>query len=192
MLRHRGTVEIRTPRLLLRRLQPSDAGSIYANWGADPEVYRYMTSPIMPELDDVRAFLEKKQTQYLSRSFYYWGVTPADDPDEVIGMTTLTEISDFSRTANLAYTIGRPWWHRGLATEAAGAVMAFAFSEVGFRKLYGCHFTENVRSGRVLTALGMEHKGRGRTPVWQDGRYLTYENYELTAPAWARRKRGKA
>ena len=31
-MRHAGTQEIETPRLLLRRLMPSDAPMMYANW----------------------------------------------------------------------------------------------------------------------------------------------------------------
>ena len=33
-MRHAGTQEIETPRLLLRRLMPSDAPMMYANWAA--------------------------------------------------------------------------------------------------------------------------------------------------------------
>ena len=39
-MRHTGTQEIETPRLLLRRLMPSDAPMMYANWANDPEVTR--------------------------------------------------------------------------------------------------------------------------------------------------------
>lgn len=41
-MRHAGTQEIETPRLLLRRLLPSDAPMMYANWASDPEVTRWL------------------------------------------------------------------------------------------------------------------------------------------------------
>ena len=41
-MRHAGTQEIETPRLLLRRLMPSDAPMMYANWANDPEVTRWL------------------------------------------------------------------------------------------------------------------------------------------------------
>ena len=37
-MRHAGTQDIETPRLLLRRLLPEDAPQMYANWASDPEV----------------------------------------------------------------------------------------------------------------------------------------------------------
>ena len=41
-MRHAGTQEIETPRLLLRRIMPSDAPMMYANWANDPEVTRWL------------------------------------------------------------------------------------------------------------------------------------------------------
>ena len=41
-MRHAGTQEIETPRLLLRRLLPSDAPMMYSNWANDPEVTRWL------------------------------------------------------------------------------------------------------------------------------------------------------
>ena len=191
MLRHTGTVTLRTPRLLLRRLDRCDAESMHANWAADEEVYRYMTSPRMPDIADVEAFIEKKLRQYASDDYYYWGIQLENDPG-VIGMVTLTEVSEFGRTANLAYTLGKPWWGMGYAREAAEKVLELAFGTVGFRKIYGCHFTENPRSGRVLLAVGMKYTGQGNRPVFQNGRYLTYESYELTSRRYEKLRRGRA
>ena len=42
IMRHAGTQEIETPRLLLRRLMPSDAPMMYTNWANDPEVTRWL------------------------------------------------------------------------------------------------------------------------------------------------------
>ena len=193
MLNHKGTTELNTERLLLRRLELSDAAAIHINWGSDSEVYRYMTSPIMPTIPDVVRFLHAKEVSYQEKDYYYWGIFLKSEPESgCIGMVTLTEVSDFSRTANLAYSLGRPWWRQGIATEAAFAVCSFAFEMIGFHKLYGCHFTENERSGRVLLKVGMKYQGRGTNSVLHDGRYLTYENYEITRHEWRQNQRNRA
>ena len=41
-MRHVGTQNIETPRLLLRRLAPADAPAMYRNWACDPAVTRYL------------------------------------------------------------------------------------------------------------------------------------------------------
>lgn len=173
--------------MTLRRLTPDDVGAMHRNWASDVEVYRFMTSQRMPEPDDVARFIKNKLSQYASLDFYYWGIVP-HDCGEVVGMTTLTEVSNCSKTANIAYALGRAWWGQGYAKEAAEAVLSLAFRVIGFKKIYGCHFTENVRSGNVLLAVGMRHTGRSREPMFHRGEYLTYENYELTAQNYFKRQ----
>ena len=41
-MRHAGTHDIETPRLLLRRLTPADAPAMYRNWANDPAVTRFL------------------------------------------------------------------------------------------------------------------------------------------------------
>ena len=180
-----GTVTLSTPRLILRRLTTADAASMHKNWASDPEVYRYMTSRIMPELTDVFDFIALKLDAYFQRDVFYWGVFEKAS-GECIGMATLTEVLPHAKTANLAYSLGRAWWGKGLAHEAAEAVLAFAFGRVGFRKIYGCHFVGNERSGRVLAACGMRHMGRSHTLVAHHGDYLRFESYEMTARDYAK------
>ena len=43
-MRHAGTQEIETPRLLLRRLLPSDAPMMYANW-AGVRLHQHLQQP---------------------------------------------------------------------------------------------------------------------------------------------------
>ena len=41
-MRHAGTQEIETERLVLRRLTPEDAGMMYQNWANDPQVTKFL------------------------------------------------------------------------------------------------------------------------------------------------------
>jgi ribosomal-protein-alanine N-acetyltransferase len=186
-LKHTGTITIKTPRLTLRMLNLDDVAAMHRNWASDVEVYRYMTSQRMPEPEDVERFIKNKLMQYEKLDFYYWGIVP-DDCGEVVGMVTLTEVSNGSKTANIAYALGRPWWGHGYAREAVEAVLSLMFRTVGMRKIYGCHFSANVRSGNVLTSVGMKHTGKSKEPMFHKGEYLPYENYELTARSYFNRQ----
>jgi RimJ/RimL family protein N-acetyltransferase len=66
-----------------------------------------------------------------------------------------------SGAAELGFWLGRPWWRRGFATEAAQAVIRYGFG----KKLPGyssAHFIDNPASARVLAKLGFDEVGRGR------------------------------
>jgi ribosomal-protein-alanine N-acetyltransferase len=187
-INHVGTIPLETPSLLLRRLEPSDAEAVHRNWGSDPEVYRYMTSNIMPKLADVERFIYLKLRAYRSPLTYYWAIVPKA-VGECVGMTTITEVT--GRTANLAYTLGRKWQGMGYATEAGHAVLKLMFDTVGMRVIYGSHFSPNESSGRVLLRLGMAKTGEKLGPVPHRNEYLTYEDYHITERMWRRQQKQK-
>ncbi len=59
----------------------------------------------------------------------------------------------------LGYWIGEPYWNKGCATEAARAVIDYAFDDLGASRVVAGHFAENHASGRVLTKLGFRYTG---------------------------------
>jgi RimJ/RimL family protein N-acetyltransferase len=61
--------------------------------------------------------------------------------------------------AELGYWIGKPYWSRGYATEAAQALIAHAFDADGFDYLKAGHFDDNPASERVLRKLGFVAQG---------------------------------
>jgi ribosomal-protein-alanine N-acetyltransferase len=52
--------------------------------------------------------------------------------------------------AEAGYWLGRPFWSRGLATEALAVVLQFGFTDLKLNKIYATHTAENPASGRVM------------------------------------------
>jgi len=67
-----------------------------------------------------------------------------------------------SGAGELGFWLGRPWWGRGLATEAAGAVVRCGLANRRLPGYSSAHFVDNHASARVLAKLGFEPTGRGR------------------------------
>ena len=61
----------------------------------------------------------------------------------------------------LGYWIGVPYWGQGFATEAAQAVVDFAFKWLVRDHLRAAHLVENTASARVLAKLGFVATGHG-------------------------------
>jgi RimJ/RimL family protein N-acetyltransferase len=59
----------------------------------------------------------------------------------------------------IGYWIGRPYWGRGYATEAAEAALAWADGDWGKRYVISGHFADNLASGAVLTKAGFLYTG---------------------------------
>ena len=77
--------------------------------------------------------------------------------DSIAGSITLG--MRMFNAAELGYWLGRPYWGRGLMTEAGQAMLLHGFGTVGLNRIFALHFTRNPASGRVMEKLGMQFEG---------------------------------
>ena len=80
------------------------------------------------------------------------------DPDQPWGAIGL-EINEQDENAELGYWVGKPWWGRGVCTEAAAAMLDFGFSVLGLKKIHAHHLARNPASGKVMEKIGMQQEG---------------------------------
>lgn len=58
MLTHKGSVEIKTDRLLLRKFNISDAEQIFSSWTSDERVAKYTSWYAHKSIEDTKAYVE--------------------------------------------------------------------------------------------------------------------------------------
>ncbi len=177
-MNHKGTIEIRTERLVLRKFTQNDFEDVFQNYGSDPLVNRYISYAPCAEIESAKGFIGMHLDQYEKNpSFYGWALTV---DNEVIGSIGLFNVSDETDQAELGYSIGSRWWKKGYATEAAKAVIDFAFDTVGFHRIYASHHFENTASGHVLEKIGMQYEGTLRDGQKNaDGTYADLKLYAV-------------
>ena len=61
--------------------------------------------------------------------------------------------------AEVGYWIARPYWGKGICTEALQMVIDYCFNEKGFTTLWGDYFPSNPASGRVMEKCGFVDTG---------------------------------
>ena len=83
----------------------------------------------------------------------------------------------------VGYLLGKPWWGRGYATEAAGAAMAWGFTTIALERLISLIDPANAASIRVAERLGETLEGE--TDLWGN-RVLIYG---IDRPRWQERTR---
>lgn len=152
-------MRIETERLLLRPFEEGDVDDSleYRN---DPEFARFL--PHIPQpftRSDAEQFVHVNMTEPFDVSPTFAVVLDG----KVIGTVNL-EIDAVSRTAMIGYGIGRAYWGRGLAVEAARAVMAWAFEDLELEGIWASTRAENLRSQRVLEKLGMSEQAWTEEP----------------------------
>lgn len=96
----------------------------------------------------------------------------------VVGSIGL-RIEQAHRRAELGYWVGLDYWGRGYCTEAATAMVRYAFEVLGLHRVYAHHLTRNPASGRVMQKLGMRHEGTLREHVLKWGVHEDLELYGM-------------
>ena len=90
--------------------------------------------------------------------------------DTLIGMIGLIRDEE-NDSAELSYWIGRPYWGRGFAGEAANAVVEYAFRSLGLNRIFATTLSRNSASIRVLEKAGFAPEGCLRRHVKHWGQF---------------------
>jgi RimJ/RimL family protein N-acetyltransferase len=88
------------------------------------------------------------------------------------------------------YWLGKPYWGKGYATEAAGRVAAFAFDDLKAETLRAGWYHDNPASGHVLEKLGFRLTGEAERSCLARGCRVNCHLVELDRATYLTRKMG--
>ena len=139
-----------TQRLILRRPGLSDAPAVF-EYASDPEVTRYMDWRTHTDVQDTVDFLRRCAPRWASGEELSWllATRPADVVIGAVGCRVRAQ------AAEIGFVLNREYWQQGYATEAASAVVAWAFSDDSILRVWATCDAENLASARVLEKIGM-------------------------------------
>lgn len=153
-----------TQRLLLRKPEPEDAGPLYAACFASSDVMRFLTWKTHAAPEESKTLLRALAERWDRGTQAHW-VIVVRAGGEAAGLVSLR----LEPRANLSYLLAREHWRKGMMTEAAGAVCAWALEHPEIDLLWAFCDTENVSSVRSLEKIGFRQDG-------QRSRYAVFPN----------------
>jgi len=148
---------LQTARLRLRPFTSADADALFA-LQSSAHVLRYWDSP--PWTDPARAESFISASRQLADDG--GGARLAIDrlPDGAfIGWCSLSRWNPDFRSAALGYVLDDAAWGHGFATEAADALLGWAFETLDLNRVQAETDTRNAASARVLEKLGFVREG---------------------------------
>ena len=169
--------ELRTSRLLLRKARPDDVDA-YLAIESDPEYAYYGSSSSVD-----RESLERGLARIIAAPWDQHPEFAVVLEDQVVGRVALT-VDLANATASIGYGILRSCWGRGIATEAAGAVLDYSFEALGLAKVSARVDPRNVASVRVLEKLGMQREGVLRSQLLRRGERVDRAYYGILREEW--------
>lgn len=184
-------MEITTERLVLRPVRDEDVGRIL-EYRTRPDVMRWLLRT------DVDAAYLREQWRSV-----------AADPDNhsmavtldglVIGTVSLDVRDGMGQPgipprteAEIGYIFDPALGGHGYATEAATAMMAYAFGPLGVRRVIAGCYADNHASVRILEKLGMRREQHGVGDSWHDELgWVDGYTYALLASEWSGEPHGR-
>ena len=163
-------VVLRTNRLVLRPFEITDVDDAWA-YASDPEVARFRPLPDPYTRNDALDFVNRQiRTDWSTNPGFAIALG-----QRVVGGISL-HVNPEHETAELGYLLGIRWWGKGIATEAARAVVDWGFRRFNLHKVYARAHVSNRRSWRVMEKLGMTREGvlRGHWKMREEHVDLVY------------------
>jgi ribosomal-protein-alanine N-acetyltransferase len=179
------TPRLETERLVLRPLRIEDAPAIqqhFAHW----EMVRHLVARVpWPYPADgaeinVRECLAKRERG----EQFYWAMTLRDGDGELIGRIDLRP--DAGVGAMRGFWLAQEYWGRGLMTEAADAVNAYAFEVLDWPFIDVSTNAANLASQRIKEKQGFTPVGKATDSYVEGIREKAY--WRLTQADWRARR----
>ena len=145
-----------TERLGLRRFREIDFDWFAALY-ADADVTRHLGG--VKSRSDARAFFDERILCYYDEhpGLGMWMTTRLAD-GQPIGFHLLNHIRGES-IVQVGFTIAKPAWGMGYATEMGEAVLRYGFVDLQLPRIAGMANRDNLASQRVLAKIGLERRG---------------------------------
>ena len=147
---------IETENLLLRECADEDVEELFVIL-SDPVTMRFWPRPLTRE--ESRAWIARSAESFREHGFGRYAVTLKGD-QRIIGDCGILKVEKAGELVNdLGYIIHHPYWRKGYAVEAAGAVVSDAFERLKLDVIHANMPHDHDSSRKVAERLGMKRVG---------------------------------
>ncbi len=178
-------VSVRTQRLVVRPVAAEDAGELLAYHVRNRE-HLERWEPERPRDFETLAYWERFVTiaehEFRSGTRARFVATEASEGGIVAAVNLHAIERGVAQRAVLGYSADARSQGRGLAREAVGAVVGYAFDTLRLHRLEANYQPVNERSGRLLRALGFVIEGYARDYLYIAGAWRDHVLTSLTRP----------
>ncbi len=168
-----NTPKLETEKLILRKFTKDDLDALFLIL-KDKEVNKFLPWYPMKNLEETKRFYEERYAaKYAEPQAYSYAICLKSD-NYPIGYIKV----DISDSYDLGYGLRKEFWHQGIVSEAAQALVE-QLKKDGIPYITATHDINNPRSGSVMKRIGMEYK-YSYEELWQPKNFLvTFRMYQL-------------
>lgn len=149
--------ELKTKRLLLRRLEKTDANEMFFLRSND-DVLRYLGKEPASSVKEVEEFIVKINKAVDDNESILWGIALISDPSVIIGTICLWNFKKEDYRGEIGFLLHPAHWRKGIMKEAIICVIDYGFNVLKLHRIEALLSPENIASSAVLESTGFIKK----------------------------------
>ncbi len=173
-----GTIELHTPRLLLRQHTAGDAEILHRVFGLDEAMYRYSGWNPYATAQLSEQTVQEFIGSYTQANFYGWAI---EQDGLLVGIVGAYDFDPCTKSIEAGLSIRRDRWGEGLGTEALSAVLEYLTGAEGIQCVHAWCAAANTGSRRVMEKAGMVLTGTETGGLEVGGKVYDKLNFEYRA-----------
>ena len=172
--------EIKTERLLLRKMTDADATEIQF-LRSDDRVMKYIDREKTKTVEEAREFIQKINGNIDNNESIMWAIAFQDNPDTLIGNICFWRIINQHYRSEIGYTLHPDFWNNGIMKEALLAAIDFGFKAMKLHSIEAHINPDNTASGKVLEKTGFVREAYFKEDFFFRGKFIDSAVYSLLA-----------
>jgi RimJ/RimL family protein N-acetyltransferase len=151
-----------TSRLVIRRMLDTDAAFILALLN-EPSWLRFIGDRGIRTIDDAMNYIAQGPVAMYANLGFGLCIVELKDLERPVGMCGLTK-RNYLEAPDIGFAFLPDYWGKGYAYEAAAAVLHFAKTDLGLKRVLATTRLDNVASQKLLEKLGLRFERVMRHP----------------------------
>lgn len=149
---------LETERLILRPMNETDIDDVFA-MRRDDEIMRFIREPVVSR-KEAEDWINMISSRWTKDKIGFCSIIEKTS-GKFTGWCGLWQLKE-NNEIEVGYAIAKDFWTKGFASEAADAVLNYAFNELGLETIVAVARPENTASRRVMEKIGMKFDYTGK------------------------------
>lgn len=170
--------DLKTPRLLLRRVDKNDAEQIIALRG-DAENMKYIPRPLVTNIEQALEHFAMIDAKIANNEGINWAITLKENPEKLLGIIGHYRIQPEHYRSEIGYMLVPEFHGNGIIPEAIHAVLLYGFEVLKLHSVEAIIDPNNIASEKVLLKNGFVKEAHILENEYYDGKFLDTVIYSL-------------
>ena len=162
--------ELKTSRLLLRKLRLADAPAIFF-LRSDAVVLKYLSKKPAGTIEEAVAFINRVNSEIDSNDAIIWAIELQEYPDKAIGYICYWRLQKEHYRAEIGYGLHPQHWRKGIMKEAILKVLEYGFNDMQLHSVEGRINPDNMASAAILEATGFKREAYFKEDFYFNGKF---------------------